>query len=173
MHPVPLFRYNWQRREEYFDRFARLPAEELRRPRTGGYGSILRTLAHIVIVEQGWVRVLLAVPYLPMDLDAYPSLEQVRRLSEACRPDVERFLGAWSERTAERLFESVREGRPLRFTYAEITAHLIAHEVHHAGQLSVWAREAGIEPPSADVFSRGLYPLPAPRPPAAAGGAEG
>ena len=169
MQPLPLFRYNWQVREEYFDRLARLPVEELRKPRTGGYGSILRTLAHTVIVEQGWVRVLLGVPYLPMELDAYTSLGQVKRLSDECRPDVERFVGSWTRDTARQVFESTRDGRQLRFTYAEIAAHLIAHEAHHAGQLSVWAREVGIEPPSADVISRGLYPLPGPgqaRPPA-------
>jgi uncharacterized damage-inducible protein DinB len=160
MQPAPLFRYNWQVREEYFDRFAGLPGAELRKPRTGGYGGILRTLAHIVIVEQGWVRAVLALPYLPMDLDAYPSLGHVKRLSGACRPDVERFVSDWSQRASERVYEGSRDGQPIRLTHAEIAAHLIAHEAHHAGQLSVWAREAGIEPPSADVISRGLYGPP-------------
>lgn len=160
--PWPLFRYNWQVREEYFERLARLPEEELHKPRTGGYGSILRTLAHIVIVEQGWVRVLLGVPYLPMDLDAYASLAQVQQLSGQCRPDVERFVGGWTVTTGVRVFETTRDARPVRFTYAEIAAHLIVHEVHHAGQMSVWLREAGVEPPSADVVLRGFYTLPAP-----------
>jgi uncharacterized damage-inducible protein DinB len=158
MQPLPLFQYNWQVREEFFERLAALPGEELVKPRIGGYESILRTLAHIVIVEQGWARLLLGIPYLPMDLDIYTSLEQVKRLSDACRSDVERFIGNWTSKTAKRVFESIRDDQPVGLTFAEIAAHLIVHEVHHAGQLSIWAREAGIEPPSADVVHRGLYP---------------
>ena len=58
------------------------------------------------------------MPYLPMELDLSGSLEHVKRLSDECRPDVERF------------------------------------------RLSVWTRDAGIEPSWSDVVSRGLYPLP-------------
>ncbi len=30
--------------------------------------------------------------------------------------------------------------------------HLIAHEIHHIGQLSIWSREMGIEPVSASLI---------------------
>jgi len=35
--------------------------------------------------------------YLPMELDLYGSLEHVKRLSDECRPDVERFIADWTD----------------------------------------------------------------------------
>lgn len=43
-----------------------------------------------------------------------------------------------------------------KFTYAEVIRHVIAHEVHHVGQLSVWVRESGLKPVSANFIGRGL-----------------
>lgn len=40
------------------------------------------------------------------------------------------------------------------FPKEDILRHILAHEIHHMGQLSVWAREIGIEPVSANVISR-------------------
>ncbi|WP_276575678.1 DinB family protein, partial [Bacillus cereus group sp. BfR-BA-01524] len=31
-------------------------------------------------------------------------------------------------------------------THGEIIRHVIVHEIHHIGQLSIWAREIGKEP---------------------------
>lgn len=157
LHPGPLFRYNWQVREEWFRLLANVPEEEITRPRQGGYGSILRTLCHIVLVEQGWIREMLGVPEVQDEENAYPTLADVVRLSEECRGDVERFVDEWEAASGARIFETIEGGRRFRFTHEELAAHVIAHEIHHAGQLSVWAREIGIRPPSANVIQRGLY----------------
>jgi uncharacterized damage-inducible protein DinB len=157
LHPGPLFRYNWQVRQEWFRLLADVPEEELAKPRHGGYGSILRTLCHIVLVEQGWIRELLDLPEVPDAEDAYPTLAEVVRLSGECRGDVECFVDQWEAGTGAKIFETVAGERRLRFRYEEVVAHVIAHEIHHAGQLSVWAREIGLKPPSANVIFRGLY----------------
>lgn len=34
--------------------------------------------------------------------------------------------------------------------------HMIAHEIHHIGQLSVWAREIGKKPVSANLIGKEL-----------------
>lgn len=31
-----------------------------------------------------------------------------------------------------------------RYTKGEILRHLIAHEIHHMGQLSIWVRDLGL-----------------------------
>lgn len=43
------------------------------------------------------------------------------------------------------------------FTYGEVLRHVIAHEIQHIGQLSVWARELGREPVSANLIGRKLW----------------
>ncbi|BCG59969.1 hypothetical protein PUR_33940 [Paenibacillus sp. URB8-2] len=50
------FRYNWMVREQWYEWCGELTEEELLRERTGGIGSILRTLFHIVDVEWSWMR---------------------------------------------------------------------------------------------------------------------
>jgi uncharacterized damage-inducible protein DinB len=49
-----------------------------------------------------------------------------------------------------------RSGQTSTFTHGEILRHVIAHEIHHVGQLSVWARELNLTPPSANVIGRKL-----------------
>ncbi|MBT2627223.1 hypothetical protein J7I81_18015 [Bacillus sp. ISL-32] len=43
-----------------------------------------------------------------------------------------------------------------QFSIADILRHVMTHEIDHIGQLSVWARELGIPPVSANFFSRML-----------------
>ncbi|PLR86418.1 hypothetical protein CVD25_07745 [Bacillus canaveralius] len=32
------------------------------------------------------------------------------------------------------------------FPYKKVIQHVITHEIHHIGQLSIWSRELGIKP---------------------------
>ncbi|HDR5022767.1 TPA: damage-inducible protein DinB, partial [Bacillus cereus] len=42
------------------------------------------------------------------------------------------------------------------YTYGEVLRHVIVHEIHHIGQLSIWARELNLRPVSANLIGRGL-----------------
>jgi uncharacterized damage-inducible protein DinB len=78
-----LFRYNWQVRDEWFQLCGTLPHEELIRPRTGGLGSILRTLFHIVDVEYSWILLLQGKPDFEETFEQHATLTSVKRLSES------------------------------------------------------------------------------------------
>ena len=52
---LKLFEYNWQVRQDWFDWCDTVSEEELLKQRTGGIGSILFTLYHIVTVEYAWL----------------------------------------------------------------------------------------------------------------------
>ncbi|MDQ0913885.1 putative damage-inducible protein DinB [Paenibacillus sp. V4I5] len=43
--------------------------------------------------------------------------------------------------------------------YGEVMWHVIAHEIHHIGQLSIWSREIGKKPVTANLIGRGLYDI--------------
>lgn len=144
-----LFQYNWQVRGEWLDWCEQLPSEELLRNRIGGVGSILRTLLHVVDVEQAWIQGLQGKPEFHYRDEDYTSLDAIKGLSDACRPDIEKFIQDWSDD---------RETLKLdRFTYGEVLRHVVVHEIHHMGQLSVWAREIGREPITANLILRGLF----------------
>jgi uncharacterized damage-inducible protein DinB len=144
-----LFRYNWEVRDEWFELLEQIPEKELKRIRVGGAGSILRTLFHIVDVEQAWI--LLALQQLPgshYSYDDYNSLDRIKKLSDTCRIDVEKYVLKWSRELEENTLDE--------YTYGEVMRHVITHEIHHIGQLSIWVRELGYAPVSANLIGRGL-----------------
>lgn len=152
-----MFRYNWMIREDWYRWCEDVSEEELLRKRTGGVGGILITLFHIIDVEWSWIRALQGKPDFQESFDDYRSLEQVRKLDAAFRPEVEEFVLAWNEGMEKKLFYDPRpDGTVMIDAWGEVMRHMIAHEIHHAGQLSVWAREIGKKPVSANAIGRGL-----------------
>ncbi|MGI2329240.1 DinB family protein [Planococcus sp. YIM B11945] len=155
---ITLFRYNWNVREDWFTWCEQLPSEELLRQRTGGLGSILHNLFHIVDVEYSWINFLQDKPEFEEPFSNYQSLEQVKALSDAFHVEVKAFLDGWSNEMENHTVTEIREnGQTTKFTHGEILRHVIAHEIHHIGQLSVWSRELGRKPVTANLIGRGLF----------------
>ncbi|TJY42822.1 damage-inducible protein DinB [Cohnella pontilimi] len=154
-----MFQYNWLVREDWFDWCERIPHEELLKVRVGGVGGILKTLLHIVDVEYSWLWFLQGELEEPeFEIAQYDTLAKVRQLSADLHPFVESFVSSWKEEMDKQAVyvpwwnQSFAKGAILR--------HVIAHEIHHIGQLSVWSRELGEKPVSANVIGRGLLPVP-------------
>lgn len=151
------FKYNWMVREDWFRWCEELSEEELLQNRTGGMGSILHTLFHIIDVEWSWIRILQGKTDFQESFDDYNSLEKVRQLASAFHAEVENFVNQWDDSMEELLLHNTLEdGRIETHTWGEIVRHTIAHEIHHIGQLSIWAREIGRAPVSANFIRRGL-----------------
>lgn len=145
-----LFQYNWQVRDDWFSWCEAVPEEELLKPRVGGVGSVLRTLFHIVDVEQAWIlQGLQAKTEFHYRFEDYKLLDSIRGLSNTCRPHIRGFLQNWSGDLEVHKLDD--------FTYGEVLRHVIVHEIHHIGQLSVWAREIGREPVTANLIGRQVF----------------
>ncbi|WP_339201448.1 DinB family protein [Peribacillus sp. FSL P2-0133] len=151
------FRYNWMVREDWYRWCEELSEEELLRNRTGGMGSKLHTLFHIVDVEWSWIRLLQGKTDFQESFDSYKSLNKVRKLDAEFHLEVENFVNNWDASMENQLFyDTLQDGRIVTDTWGEIMRHTIAHEIHHIGQLSLWARELGKKPVSANLIGRGL-----------------
>ncbi|MDW0115332.1 DinB family protein [Sporosarcina thermotolerans] len=151
------FKYNWMVREEWYRWCEEVSEEELLRTRTGGVGSILQTLFHVIDVEWSWIRLLQGKSDFEGDFGDYKSLDQVRKLDAEFRSEVEEFVNNWDNSMESQLFyDTLQDGRIVTDTWGELMRHIIAHEIHHIGQLSVWAREIGKKPVSANFIGRGL-----------------
>ncbi|MCL6605464.1 MAG: DinB family protein [Paenibacillus sp.] len=152
-----LFRYNWKVREEWYQWCEDVSIEELLKPRTGGVGSILKTLFHIADVEWSWIQSIQGKPDFQENFEEFNTLEKVRELDARFRPDVEQFVLSWNVDMERRIFEdTLPDGSKVTDAWGEVMRHVIVHEIHHAGQLSVWAREVGKAPVSANVIGKGL-----------------
>ncbi|QYR23017.1 DinB family protein [Paenibacillus sp. sptzw28] len=151
---IHLFQYNWMVRDEWFELCKRIPGEELLRRRIGGAGSILYTLFHIADVEYSWVRGIQGKPDVQVSFEDYKSIPQVRELSDSWKAETASFVQTWTEKLEQELVSVPwSDGR---YSKGEILRHVIAHEIHHMGQLSVWVRELGFQPVSANFIGRGL-----------------
>lgn len=151
-----LFQYNWQVRKDWFKWCEQLTEEQLLSPRTGGVGNILKTLFHIVDVEYSWIMVIQGKPDFQEPFEKYATLKAVRKLSSEFHEEVSTFLANWTPDLDDQPI-SVDWGTGTKtFTYGEILRHALAHEIHHMGQLSVWSRELGLQPITANLINRGF-----------------
>ncbi|WP_443111933.1 DinB family protein [Alicyclobacillus sp. ALC3] len=86
----------------------------------------------------------------------YTTVDSIRSWSDRCREEIEPFLQAWAPSRELQLVRAAwRPGESI--TAGEVVRHIVAHEIHHIGQLSVWAREVGKEPVSANLIGRRLF----------------
>jgi uncharacterized damage-inducible protein DinB len=152
---VEFFQYNWQVRDEWLEWCKQIPDEELRKQRIGGVGTILQTFLHIIDVEYSWVRAIQGKEDIGFTFSDYSTIEDVQRLSETCQREIAAFLENGIGNKRDMVIPSWMEDAT--FTKEEILHHVIAHEIHHIGQLSVWARELGLKPVSPNVIFRGLF----------------
>lgn len=156
---LKLFEYNWQVRKEWFDWCGFVAEEELLKKRTGGAGSILYTLFHIVECEHSWISALQGKPMPPEPpFEDYAALPKVSNFAASCHAEIAPFIYAWDGSMETRvLLDRNVAGEWESFKYGEIMWHVLAHEIHHMGQLSIWSRELGRPPISSNVIRRGLF----------------
>jgi uncharacterized damage-inducible protein DinB len=152
-----LFQYNWMVRDEWYKWCDDVNEEELLKTRMGGVGGILQTLFHIIDVEWSWIMILQGKPDFQEKFEEYNSLEKVKQLDARFHQEVEEFVRNWeNSMESNQLQETRPDGTIDTLTWGEVMGHVIAHEIHHIGQMSVWARELGRKPVSANLAGRNL-----------------
>jgi uncharacterized damage-inducible protein DinB len=151
---IKFFEYNWQVRDEWFDWCNQLTIEELLIDRKGGVGNILYTLFHIIDVEYSWIRGIQGKEDVVFQFADYNTIEKVKSLSDKLRIEIVEFLKTNLDDLKEQSVSVPWDEE--KYTVDEILHHLIAHEIHHIGQLSVWSRELEILPVSSNLVGREL-----------------
>lgn len=152
---IDLFLYNWQIRDEWFQWCETIPQEELMKKRAGGIGSILHNLYHVIDCEQIWINHLKGTPEVTKDMNSITTLHEVREFSELTRATTRSFLESLNPESENEILNiTTKKGDTYTFTYGKVLRHIITHEIHHIGQLSVWSREIGLKPISSDLIVR-------------------
>jgi uncharacterized damage-inducible protein DinB len=130
-------------KEEWYRWCEDVPEEELLRIRTGGVEGILHTLFHIIDVDWSSIQSLQGKSGFQESFESYKGLEKVRKLDAAFRPEVEEFVQSWDVHMETRPFyDSLLDGKTAVESWGEVMRHVIAHEIHHIGQLSVWLEKS-------------------------------
>jgi uncharacterized damage-inducible protein DinB len=138
---------------------AGLTDAELKAERTGFFGSIHRTLNHILIVDWYYVDALDGGgrgPALYADPEPFARFEELRA---AQRESDRRLLAsctALTEAALERPVVLEREGGARhRERRKNVLAHLFQHQIHHRGQVHAMLSGTGITPPQLDEYFLG------------------
>ncbi len=146
-----LFQYNWQVRNAWFDLFSELNDNQLNLDHIGGLGSIPKTLFHIVDTEYSWLRALKGEPDLKPDYKDYSTLASIQDLSALYHirvKEIIHFALLDLSGMAEIPWANTS------FSYDNILKHILTHEIHHIGQLSVWAKAMHLQPIDASYIGR-------------------
>lgn len=152
---LDMFSYNWQVREDWFNWSLNISIDELTKKRTGGMGSILHNLFHVIDCEQIWINQMNGTPVIIKNRNDIANLNEVIEFSNSTKLTTQRFIQSWTPELERKELEiKRRNGGTSNFTYEKIIRHIISHEIHHIGQLSVWSRELEIKPVSSDLLFR-------------------
>jgi len=152
---LDLFLYNWQVREDWFKWCETISKEELSKQRIGGMGSILHNLFHVADCEQIWVNQMQGTPIIKTNADSITSLKDVIIFSNETKLITRNFLQTLTDDFQDKVVTiENKHGKTFTFTYGKILRHIVTHEIHHIGQLSVWARELNQKPISSDLIMR-------------------
>ncbi|MEK4486284.1 DinB family protein [Psychrobacillus sp. FSL H8-0484] len=152
-----MFLYNWQIREEWFKWCETISNEELTKKRIGGMGSILHNLFHVIDCEQIWVNQMQGTPVFLQDINKILNIHDVKAFSNLTQPVTQSFIKSNTSEVEDRILViKSKNGTTRSLSYDKILRHIISHEIHHIGQLSVWAREIGLKPVSSDFIFREL-----------------
>lgn len=152
---LSLFKYNWQVREDWFNWCESLPEEEFHKERIGGMKSIRETLIHVIDCELLWLNSLIDEKIVFERRQLFTQLSEIKEYSTFVQSYTEQLIELLPSDYENKLIEvQRRDGSILEFTQKKILAHIITHEIHHIGQLSVWAREIQRKPISSDLIIR-------------------
>lgn len=133
-----------------------LPDDGFRAPRGGFFGSISRTLNHILIVDWYYLDQMSGAGlgyWLRQDEEPYPILDDLIEAQRAADRRLIAFCDGLGPADLARTVPMERPGRKAPDErIGDLLAHLFQHQVHHRGQAHGLLSDAGIAPPQLDEF---------------------
>jgi uncharacterized damage-inducible protein DinB len=150
-------RYNRWQNQNLFGVADRLSDEERRRERGAFFGSIHKTLSHLMWADQIWMSRLTDMPVpkggIPESVSLYPEWEPLRNARVALD---DRIIG-WAERLDEAslagdlTWYSAVAKRELGKPKWLLVTHMFNHQTHHRGQVHCMLTQAGGKPHDTDL----------------------
>jgi uncharacterized damage-inducible protein DinB len=150
-----LARYNRWMNERLYAAATGLSDDERKRDRGAFFGSIHRTLAHILWGDRVWLGRFTGVahPVAAYGADEHPAFAPLAHAREDADRDILAWAGAlapaWLASTLE--YRAASDGRPRRMPAWIAATHLFQHATHHRGQVTTLMKQAGVDPGVTDL----------------------
>lgn len=158
MHPYfqRMARYNQWANARLYDACADLSDDARKQDRKAFFGSIHRTLNHILVGDRIWLSRI--VPWdaplvVPLDTELYADFDELRRERE--KQDVyiiDYVNGLDEDRIAGDVSYATTSGAPNVMKLGLILQHFFNHQTHHRGQVHDMLSQADVAPPPLDLL---------------------
>ena len=150
-----LARYNHWMNERLYALVAGVPDIERKRDRGAYFGSMHRTLNHLLWGDRMWLSRFIDNPCTDaaFGADMYADFAELRREREATDSDIATWAGqVTAQWLASRLtYTSKVDGRTRELPAAVAAIHMFNHATHHRGQLTTLIKQAGLDPGITDL----------------------
>ena len=150
-------RYNRWQNQNLFGVADRLSDEERRRERGAFFGSVHKTLSHLMWADQIWMSRLTDMPApkggIPESVSLYPDWELLRE----ARAGLDERIIDWADRLDEAslagdlTWYSAAAKRELGRPKWLLVTHMFNHQTHHRGQVHCLLTQAGGKPDDTDL----------------------
>lgn len=150
-----LARYNRWMNERMYAAAATLSDEERKRDRRAFFGSIHRTLNHILWADRAWIGRFTGVPstVAAFGADMFDDFDELTRERESTDTRILDWAGRlspeWLADTLE--YRAASDGKLRRMPAWIAATHLFQHAVHHRGQVTTLLKQAGCDPGVTDL----------------------
>ena len=150
-------RYNRWQNENLYGVADRLSAAERQRERGAFFGSVHKTLSHLLWGYQTWMNRFAVTPKPPggiaESVSLYPDWEDLK----SHRADFDRIIIDWAATikpgwlAAEQTYFSGAIGREVTKPRWVLVTHMFNHQTHHRGQVHCMLTQAGRRPSDTDL----------------------
>ena len=131
--------YNSWANSQVYDACAALTDAEYREDRSAFFGSVHRTLNHILVADRIWMRRLTGDGTAPTDLGAvlFEDFSDLRTARDAEDVRITNYLGSLTDNALSTTVTYTPVTVPTEVTepVAPVLAHLFNHQTHHRGQV--------------------------------------
>jgi len=151
-----LSRYNAWANERIYAACAKLSDEERKRRRPSFFGSIHRTLNHILVGDRIWLSRLDGKPHgvTSLDQELYGDFEELRHARKAEDARLSAVVGGYKDEDLKRVlaYRSMA-GDARSVPMVQVLGHIFNHQTHHRGQIHGLISDTPVAPPSLDLVN--------------------
>lgn len=156
-------RYNRWMNAKVYAASALLSDDERKRDRGAFFGSIHRTLNHILVADRIWLsRLEGRVPepgfigvdgIKSLDHEIASDFEELRRQRDVTDAALDAWVETLTEAGLAGTVRILRRGEQQEMPLWWIVSHVFNHQTHHRGQVTTLLLQAGQDPGATDLFA--------------------
>jgi uncharacterized damage-inducible protein DinB len=150
-----LSRYNAWANERIYAACAKLSDEERKRRRPSFFGSIHRTLNHILVGDRVWLSRLDGRPHgiQSLDQELYGDFAELKAARSQEDARLSAILGSYKDEDLQHtLAYRSMAGEAKSLPMVQVLGHLFNHQTHHRGQVHGLISDTPVAPPSLDLL---------------------